>query len=238
MRCGTAIPKAAAAPATVSGELRAKSHWADCPGRRASETIREPGDLPSSESTRQTSVRGDRWVARRLRANLPRRKVTLDAEEFTGCSFHPWDREAIEAGATLRAVNDSRASRSKGDIRNRRRRPFMFARPAGRRAINRDNAALPALTSRIGHRRPLRAPKSWSGPCAASPIASAAQRRTAAPTRVDLMFGDLDAECATKRLVAGASCSPSADGLCPGAAGRNGSSAASSAHSTNRISRR
>jgi hypothetical protein len=47
--------------------------------------IREPGDLPSSVSTRQTSVGVYRWMARKT-PNLHRRQNVLEAfAEIFGC---------------------------------------------------------------------------------------------------------------------------------------------------------
>jgi hypothetical protein len=59
MRCGDVVPKAVAAPATVSGESHVTCHW----GSRSREgdvevATREPGDLPSAVVTREDVGRG------------------------------------------------------------------------------------------------------------------------------------------------------------------------------------
>src|SRR4051794_34274426 len=77
MRCGL-MPKAVAAPATVSGERRANCHW-DHPGRRRDARTREPGDLPSH-------VTGPGGAPRSHRSRRPPGRVPSAVAAPHGCS--------------------------------------------------------------------------------------------------------------------------------------------------------
>src|SRR6202043_3835025 len=71
--CGEVFAQApansAAAPATVSGKSRPDKPLVASkpPGRQDEATIREPGDLPSAVSTRQTSVGVYRWMIQKTK---------------------------------------------------------------------------------------------------------------------------------------------------------------------------
>ncbi len=67
MRCGTRVPKPQLPPQLYAGSLVHTRHWRrfTLPGRQGEAPIREPGDLPSTESTRQTPVGVYWWMIRR-----------------------------------------------------------------------------------------------------------------------------------------------------------------------------